>query len=69
MEISQFFCGQGEKSASGLFAACSFARHLGGRAEPERKDAPLGPAKRVRMGRIAVEGLHDFRRGLGHIFK
>ncbi|SDM49621.1 hypothetical protein SAMN04488514_109150 [Kriegella aquimaris] len=69
MEISQFFCGQGEKSASGLFAACSFARHLGGRAKLQWKDIAFGPAKRVRMGRIAVEGLHDFRRSLGHIFK
>ena len=34
-------------------------------AKLERKDFPGGLAKRVRMGRIVVKGLFDFRRGLG----
>jgi len=64
IKIYSTICWQGEKRSSGLFAACAFARLRGGRAKLERKDFPSGPAERVRLGRIGVEGLCDFRRGM-----
>lgn len=55
----------GREKSKGFFSPCAFARPRGGRAKLERKDLRFGLAKRVRRGRIGVEGLHDFRRGLG----
>lgn len=68
--MSQFnvecFCGQGEKRSSGEKAACSFTRCRGGRTKLDRKDFQCGPAKRVLMEKIGVEGLKDFRMVLGN---
>lgn len=55
IEISKFLW-VGRRKGKRFFTACAFARLRGGRAKPERKDLPFGPAKCVRLGRIEVEG-------------
>ncbi|MCM4173043.1 hypothetical protein DHD32_16280 [Arenibacter sp. TNZ] len=64
IEILLFFVGWGKKGQATFFGACTFARYRGCRGKRERKDFTSGPAKRVRMGRIVVKGLLDFRRYL-----
>jgi len=59
-EIQLFFVGWAKKGQATFFGACTFARYRGCRGKQERKDFPSGQAKRVRMGRIVVEGLLDF---------
>ena len=56
-----------ERKGQGFISPCGFVRPQGGRAKLERKDFPSGPAKRVQMGRVGVEGLFDFSRGLGKV--
>ena len=63
-EIFNFFVGR-ERKGQAVFSACAFARLRGCSAKLERKYSTRGPAKRVQSGRIAVEGLYDFLRGLG----
>lgn len=58
------FCGEGEKRASGFFAAFAFARCRGGCAKLERKDDRKRTGEGRPLGRIGVKGLCDFRRGL-----
>jgi hypothetical protein len=63
MEGSNFFVGRGRKGQAAFRRLC-FCAATRGSEKPERKDFPSGPAERVRMGRIGVEGFPDFRRGL-----
>ncbi len=56
----------GREKGKGFFSHCAFVRLRGGRAKLERKGLRFGPAKRVRRGRIGVQGLHDFRRDFGN---
>ncbi len=53
----QVFLWTGREKGKGFFSPCAFVRHRGGRAKLEWKDFPFGPAKRVRRGRIGMEGL------------
>ena len=64
LEMFGIFCRKGEESSSDFLGACTFVRSRGGRGKLEGKDFPSGPAKRVRMGRVVVEGLLDFHRDL-----
>lgn len=71
MKIFKFFVGRGRKvqavflplvllcGTEGVVQTCHRQASL------ERKDFPSGPAKLVRMGRIGVEGLCDFRGSFG----
>jgi hypothetical protein len=64
IEIQLFFVGWAKKGQATFFGACTFVRSRGCRGKQERKDFSSGPAKRVRMRRVVVEGLLDFRRDL-----
>lgn len=65
MEISKLFVGRERKGQAAFPPLVLLRGREGGRAKLERKDFTRRPAKRVRSGRIGVEGLCDFRRGLG----
>ncbi len=64
IEIIFFFVGWAKKGQATFFGACTFVRSRGCRGKQERKDFQNGPAKCVRIGRIVVEVLLDFRRDL-----
>lgn len=51
----------GGEERKGFFTPFALVRHRGGRAKLERKDFTGGLVKPVRIRRIGVEGLHDFR--------
>jgi len=54
-----------ESKEQAVFSQLVLSRRKKGVWDPDRKDLTRVPTERVRKGKIGVEGLPDFRKGLG----
>ncbi len=57
-----------ERKGQGVFLPLCFCAATRRSCKTGAERLTFGTAKRVRMGRIGVEDLHDFRRGLGKVY-